>query len=878
LTKARPSGTVTFLFTDIEGSTALWERQPEAMRESLERHDRLLRGIFEADRGYVFKTVGDAFCVAFESPTDAVRAALEAQTELGSQDWGETPLRVRMGIHSGEAVTRDDDYFGPSPNRTARLMAVAHGGQVLLSSATEQLLGGQLPEGAQLADLGMHRLKDLLQPEHVWQLHRPGLAASFQPLRSLDARLTNLPLQLTPFIGREKDVAEVRDLLGQEDVRLLTLTGPGGTGKTRLSLQVAAELVERFPDGVWFVPLASVTDPGRVPSEIAETLDIRDSPHEALVKTLLRRLQDQRLLLVLDNFEQVVEAAYVLGELLAGTPGLKVLVTSRERLKLYGERVHPVTPLALPNLSLPQSPADLSRCDAVGLFIQRARAARPGFAIDESNAVAVAGICIRLDGLPLAIELAAARIALFSPAELLSRLGERLKTVASGLRDLPERQRTLRGAIDWSYELLASGEKQLFGRLAVFQGGRTYEAAEAVCAQGLGLDILDGLQSLVDKSLLEARPDATGKTRLMMLETIHEYAQERLAESGEGEAIHRAQARYFLELAESSGAGNKFLQRDLAWMQVEEANYLSAIEWSFSRGEGDLGSRLVLVMCDAWDLENRASLMLEWSERALSADVPVPDPIRGRLLHEEARALSTMGRMDESRALTLRALVLFEELGDDRWTIKTLLQAARTTFRTPSLFGQGREWQDAALEIAGRIPDPHIRTFIHLNRGELFRDNGELEKAEAAYEEALGLARGSGMRRVEMMLLGNLSLVCASKGDYSQALRHGLASLVFASEASSPGYTAEMLGIVASALGGLGQSEKAAKLFGASASILDRHAISIQAQDLPEYERGLCLAKSGLAPERFEVLWTEGAAMSADEAVVYAASADVDRN
>jgi predicted ATPase len=589
-------------------------------------------------------------------------------------------------------------------------------------------------------------------------------------------------------------------------------------------------------------------------------------------------LHDQQLLLVLDNFEQVVAAAPVLSDLLAGAPQIKIMVTSREVLDIYGEQVHPVPPLGLPDLARHQSPASLSQFDAVSLFVQRAQAARFGFAFDESNADAVAEICVRLDGLPLAIELAAARVALFSPAQLLARLGERLKTVAGGMRGLPERQRTLRGAIDWSFGLLSSDEKHLFARLAVFEGGLTYDSAEAVCGPGLDLSIMEGLQSLIKKSLIQALYETNGNSRFVMLETLHEYAREQLAMSGEGQKISGVHARHFLELAERAGAGKKFSQRDLTWMQEEAANYLSAIEWSLACGETDLAARLTLGVCDAWDLENRASLMLHWLERVLSVLSPAHTLINGRLLNEKARALSTLGRMEESRELTLQSLSIFQEKGDDYWTVKALLQAVSTTFGRPSMFAQGRHWQDAALDLAKGSGDSSMKAFAQMHRGELFRDNGNLEEAKTAYESALRLANANGFRRLEMMLLGDLSLVCFDEADYPQALKYGLASLAIASQAKSPGYTAEMLGLVAEALAGLGRGEAAAQLFGASAAILDRLGISIQPQDLREYERGIGLSKSTLSPERFDILHNKGASMTIADAVAYAGSVGLENS
>ncbi len=501
-----PTGTVTFLFTDIEGSTTRWEHQRAAMQAALARHDDILRAAIEAHEGHVFKTVGDAFYAVFTSAPDALEAALAAQSPLQAEAWSEDvdTLRVRMALHTGTVQQRDGDYFGPPLNRVARLLSAGHGGQVLLSHVTRELVRDYLPPGAELRDLGEHRLKDLIRPEHVFQLVAPDLPADFQPLRTLDNRPNNLPLQLTPFIGRERELEVVRERLAQPDMRLLTLSGPGGTGKTRLGLQVAADLLDTFPDGVWFVNLAPISDPALVMPTIAATLGIAEVAGQSLLDTLKWYLRDKQMLLVLDNFEQVLPAAPVVNDLLAAAPGLKVLVTSRALLGIYGEHDVAVPPLALPDLRRLPPLERLSQYEAVRLFIERAQAAKSDFAITGENAPAVAEICVRLDGLPLAIELAAARIRLLPPQALLQRLSSRLKLLTGGRRDLPARHQTLRGAIEWSYSLLDPVEQTLFARLAVFVGGRTLEAVEAVCnADGdLEVDVLDGLASLVDKSLV----------------------------------------------------------------------------------------------------------------------------------------------------------------------------------------------------------------------------------------------------------------------------------------------------------------------------------------------------------------------------------------
>ncbi len=474
----QPSGTVTFLFTDIEGSSKLWEQHKEAMRAALARHNALLHQSIEANRGSVFKTIGDAVCAAFASAPDALAAALTAQRALLAEDWGTVGvLRVRMALHTGTVQPFEGDYLGRPLNRVARMLSVGHGSQVLLSRATQELVRDDLPQDVALRDLGEHRLKDLTRPEHIFQLVSLDLPANFPPLVTLDQRSTNLPIQPTPLIGREQEVNAVRVLLQRSDVRLLTLIGPGGTGKTRLGLQVAAELLDDFVDGVWFINLAPLGDPTLVAGAIAQTLDINEGSGQPLVEGLKASLRAKRVLLLLDNFEQIVAAAPLVGELLTAVPGLKVLVTSRIPLHLYGEREHAVPPLALPDRRHLPPIERLTMYDAVRLFIERAEAAKADFTVTNENAPAVAEICYQLDGLPLAIELAAARVKLFPPQALLARLGNRLRMLTGGPYDRPARQQTLRNAIDWSYDLLDEGEKKLFARLGVFVGGATLETS-----------------------------------------------------------------------------------------------------------------------------------------------------------------------------------------------------------------------------------------------------------------------------------------------------------------------------------------------------------------------------------------------------------------
>ncbi len=517
-----PCGTLTFLCTDIAGSSQLWEQHPEAMRLALARHDTILRETIAAHEGIVFKSGGDGVYAAFTRAPDALAAAVAAQQALLAEPWGQTgPLHVRMVLHMGVAEERDGDYFGPPLNRVARLLAVGHGDQILLSRATYELVCDQLPPEVALRDLGTHRLKDLTRPEQIFQVVAPALPVDFPSLQTLDTRPHNLPAQLTPLIGRTQEVAAVCGHLRRDDVRLLTLSGSGGTGKTRLALQVAAELLEDFVDGAYFVDLAPISDPALVASTIAQPLGVPEIGDQPLIVGLKAHLKRKQKLLLLDNFEQVLSAAPLVVELLAAAPKLKVLITSRAVLHVSGEHEFVVPPLALPNPAERPPLERLIQYDAVRLFIERAQAVKADFSVTNETAPAIAEICARLDGLPLAIELAAARSKLFAPQALLVRLSSRLKLLTGGARDLPARQQTLRSTIDWSYNLLSEGEQRLFARLAVFVGGCTLEAAEAVCdaAGDLSVDVLDGLAALVDKHLLIQNDDGA-EPRFTMLEGI----------------------------------------------------------------------------------------------------------------------------------------------------------------------------------------------------------------------------------------------------------------------------------------------------------------------------------------------------------------------
>jgi predicted ATPase/class 3 adenylate cyclase len=552
-----PTGTVTFLFTDIEGSTRLLQRLGERYPDVVMAHRTLLRAVFQRWQGYEIDTAGDGFFVAFARALPAMAAAAAAQRALAVHLWPEAgPLRVRIGVHTGEPFLAASGYVGLDVHRAARICAAGHGGQILLSRTTHSLIAHELPPDLTLKDLGEHRLKDLQRPEHLFQLVLADGPDDFPPLRTLENRPNNLPAQVTSFIGRQREGSALRDGLLRPDVRLLTLTGPGGTGKTRLALHVAADLVDDFEHGVFFVSLAPISDPALVTSAIAQTQGLWETGGRSLLAHLKSALRDKRMLLVLDNFEQVVSAAPVVADLLAACPYLKILVTSRVVLRLNGEQEFAVPPLALPDFRQPPDMAALSHYAALELFMHRALAVKPDFAATQENAAAIADICVQLDGLPLAIELAAARTKILPPQAMRLRLGRRLDLLKGGARDLPARHQTLRQAIAWSYDLLDDAEKALFRRLAVFVGGGTLEMLEKVCnvTGDLEVDVLDGVAALVDESLVRQEEQANGEPRFRMLETIREYAWECLETSPEVEVVRQAHASCYSALAEAAEA------------------------------------------------------------------------------------------------------------------------------------------------------------------------------------------------------------------------------------------------------------------------------------------------------------------------------------
>ncbi len=644
-----PTGTVTFLFTDIEGSSRLWENHGDAMAVALARHDALLREAFEGRGGNIFKTIGDAFCVAFPVAVGALEGAVTAQRLLRDEPWQDIDgIKVRMGLHTGSAESRDSDYFGPVLNRVSRLLAAAHGGQVLLTLATEELVRDHLPEGVSLRDLGERRLRDLNRPERVFQAVAPDLPAEFPALRSLEIFPNNLPVQLTSFIGREKEMNEVKRLLGT--THLLTLRGTGGTGKTRLSMQVAADLLDQFPDGVWLIELATISDADQAAPAIAAALQVRDEPGQQMLLTLTNYLRNKKLMLLLDNCEHlIVECARIAETLLRACPGLQILATSREPLGIAGERTWPVPSLSIPESWREEIRGDhaaerLTQYESVRLFIDRATALRPGFRVTNENAPFVAEICWRLDGIPLAIELAAARIRILSIDQIASRLNDQFRLLTGGSRTALPRQQTLRALIDWSFDLLSDQERILLRRLCAFAGGRTLQAIEAVCSDDTLQDweIIDVLTTLADKSLVTVEKAPGKEPRYTFLESVWKYGREKLAEAGELDALRTRHLEYFLKVA-AEAAPHLLGHEQFQWLerlQPDFYNFRYALDASLEiEGLAPLGLSLGTSLARFWEIR---SLLVEGQELLASV---LAHPANAARTAQRAAGLVVAGRL-----------------------------------------------------------------------------------------------------------------------------------------------------------------------------------------------------------------------------------------
>ena len=788
------TGIVTFLLSDIEGSTRLWEDEPERMPEALAQHDALARAAVAAHRGTIVKMAGDGVHAAFDDPLDAIAATLDFQRALADPA-ATNGIRfgVRCGLHAGVAEGRDNDYFGSTVNRAARIMGAAHGGQVLVSQAVAELVHDRLPAGATLRDLGSVRLRSVAHPEHIHQLVHPELRHDFPALRSLEATPNNLPQQFTSFVGRERERGEALRLLSGP--RLLTLTGPGGIGKTRLSLQVAADVMDAYPDGTWFVDLAPVMDPALVPQTVARVLGVQELKDTPLLQTLCAHFAPRRALLVLDNCEHLVAAcAALLGALLQTAPGARFLATSREPLNIVGEQTYPLRPLSLPDPGA--GTAAIARSEAIRLFIERARLQRPDFRLTDRLAPSVVRICTRLDGIPLALELAAARIGTLPVGKIAERLDDRFRLLSGGAVTGLPRQQTLRAMVDWSFDLLSDAEKALFARLSVFAGGFTLEAAESVCATdaiGRG-DVLEWLASLVQKSLVTFDAEAD---RYRMLETIGEYARARLEESGEAAMIRRRHRDAYAAMAseaEPTLAGGAQQAHWLSRLEEEHDNLRAALSFSLAEPEG---TETALAMCGAlylfWVHRGHHREGYRWCKAAIARNSEGAATASGAKALLGAGTLATyVGDQAAAQVALEQALAMSRTMRDRTLEARALNNLATAAFNRRN-FAEAQALLEDAV-IVNRELGNQLHEIINLvNLGNAANSLGHFAQAAAPLERALDLSRAMGMRVLESDVLGHLAMQAQYRGDYVTAQAQGEEALAIDREMGVRSHEAQKL-------------------------------------------------------------------------------------
>jgi predicted ATPase/class 3 adenylate cyclase/Tfp pilus assembly protein PilF len=913
-----PSGTVTFLFTDIEGSTRLWEHDAPRMWEVLGRHNAILGDAIRAHHGWHFKTIGDAFQAAFADPADGVAAAVAAQQALHAEPWPEKDLiRVRMGLHIGPAEpTPSGDYLAPPLNRLSRLLSAGYGGQVLLSSALREALGERFPAGVTAISLGKHRLRDLQDAEEVWQLVIPGHPATFPPLKSQEKHPTNLPPEPTPLVGREEEVCDLRDLLVAPDSHVVTLTGPGGVGKTRLALAAASEALADFADGVFVVSLAGVDDASLLLPEVAAVLGVREGGGLSFEENLFKYLEDKRLLLVLDNLEQLepFEAAAAAVARLMTT---RVLATSRMPLRIRAEREWPVAPLETPppmeRIATEGDLAELAANPAVALFVQGARAARPAWNITLANALDVAEITRRLDGLPLAIELAAVRIRVLSPAEILRRLSDALDLLQAKTGDRPDRQQTLRAAIDWSFDLLNFENQAAFRRLGVFAGGFTMETAEKVLAEAPDpwIDVLDAVSILVEHSLLQTSEDAEANTRYGMLEVIRSFALEQLSEAKEDDELFKSLAKWADRFGRDADQyvygtdGGLWLER----FETEHDNFRGAMEWAIEHDPNDLGLRLPESMWRFWELRGHFTEGRLWLERALAAAPEGPPGLRALALDGLGNIAGLQGDLRVAQNAHDRSLAIWRKLGD-RKSMAGALSNLGNIVELQGDFIRARALQEEALAVAREIGEP-LRIALALNNLALVLWNmGDIAGATELLEESVVLKRREGNRAGLATSLNNLGSLLADEGHYERAKVYLEETLAIDRELGNPGGIADSLGNLASLAAITGDVARAAaldaealqlrrdiddrlsiayslesiastasraglapdgaKLFGAAEQLRADLGAPLPPSELGRYEKGLDFARTALAGAEFDEAFAAGRRLSLDNAVAEA--------
>jgi predicted ATPase/class 3 adenylate cyclase len=863
-----PTGTVTFLFTDIEGSTRLLTQMGDRYAEVLASHAEIMRSAIINNGGTEVATEGDSFFAAFSSATEALAAAATAQRTLAASQWPEgTTIRVRMGLHTGEGRLGGDNYVGLDVNRAARIADAGHGGQVLLSDATRALIEGSLPNGVRLRGLGEHRLKDFDRPMRISQLEIDGLATDFPELQTLDARPGNLPGQLTGFIGRDREVAQVTELIGAN--RLVTLTGAGGTGKTRVALRVASELLSEHRDGVFFVDLAPIRDPTLVSLAVAQALGLGVDPGGDAMTAVRAHLRDRDLLLVLDNFEQVTEGAGVVEELLSGAAQLRVLVTSRIPLGIYGEQEYEVPPFEIEGTR---------SSDAIDLFVDRARAVRPAFELTDEHAAAVADIIARLDGLPLAIELAAGQVRILSPEAILSHLDRRLPLLAASSRGRPERQRTMRAAIDWSYDLLVEAERQLFARLSAFPAGCSLEGAEAVGGgDDLGISVLEGLDALVSKSLLRQVEAPDGQPRFSMLETIHEYAADRLQADFDADATHHRMAEFLLAFADEAEP-HLTREEQALWLdrcERESANLRRALDWAAEAGQPDIGLRTATALWRFWQQRGPMSEGRRALDRLLALPASSPG-IRGKALGAASGLAWWDGDYPATQQYAEEALPLVQGGGDRQAEVEALYNLAFPLLWS-GLFGDGtdvdraeelfRQSQGMAEELGDRRGIAKalrgLGMVAGIARGDVPTGIPMLEQAVTLLEDV-----GDQSETVEaLVVLGNGHRFT---GDKEGARTFYLRAIDLVHAAGNRPTTTGLLFILTAVEGEMGRHERVATIWGAAAAAREASGALKPPGAARLIGDPVAVAREAIGDEAVEQGLAAGRSMDEDAVIAYA--------
>lgn len=868
--------TYTFVFTDIEGSTRLWEQFPEAMDSALELHDRLMRDAFNEFGGHIFKTVGDMFCVAFANPVQAVSACFAAQKRLAETQFGAVgDIRVRMGIYTGTARARDNDYFGTALNRVSRLMSAGHGQQVLVSAPTAEFVSTELPDGCTLLELGPHQLRDVERPEVIFQLCHQALRAEFPPLRTLDATPNNLPRELSTFVGRESEINDIKKLIREKS--LVTLIGSGGCGKTRLALQIASDLLAKFEHGAWFVDLAPLTDPDLVAQTVLLTLNMSEEPGVTALESLKRQLKSQTTLIVLDNCEHLLDAcANVVDQILRNAPNVKVLATSREGLGLNGEMPWRVPSLSVPKRT-PQSADDLMiRSEAARLFVERAATTQPNFELTDQNFESVASICTRLDGIPLAIELAAARVKALPVEQISSRLDDRFRLLTGGSRTALPRQQTLRALIDWSYNLLGDKERTLLCRLSVFQGGWDLVAAESICSDDSleEWEILDVLSQLVDKSLVVFE-ETSGQGRYRLLETVRQYAREKLLDSMEGPVLRGKHLNHFLTWIEQSLSklagpdGMKIFEQ----IEDDHDNYRAALEWAAADPDCNTEFlRLARALSRFWETRGYLTEGKSWLERALEATENISGvdaTVADQLEDVRMRAYNQLGNicreMGEYAAAT-EAFVRSTELAKKRefhMGLAILQNNLGLTLQNQLRFPEARVAFEESIRICRDINDQlHLGTALE-NLGSLLQDLGELDRAKELNTEAAVIFHKLGDNR-------SIAINHSLRADHQYATAQFDGALASYREALELLRQLEFKTGIASAVEGVGkvscakeQFELAAKIFGFAERYRERVGTPVPPQARKALDAAIQACRAALK-ESYEGLALEGRRSSLD--------------